>query len=156
MNKRQSQRIYNIKQREDAASGISVAQSRSMTEIATEKSLTQFDYFRSKTTTPSGRFYKNGWLQSHKLQQGVLKESKTPSLLFIGDSIAYGFKCYPHIWEQYDSRGYQDQFYTFFTRKFYKHKKHKKHKNVKQANKNKKGNNFYAHKKHLRGRKSLV
>ena len=80
---------------------MSVAQSRSMTEIATEKSLTQFDYFRSKTTTPSGRFYKNGWFQLHKLQQGVLKESKTPSLLFIGDSIAYGFKRYPHIWDKY-------------------------------------------------------
>ena len=49
-----------------------------------------------------------------------------------------------------------DFFIFLFTRKFYKHKKHKKHKNVKQANKNKKGNIFYAHKKHLRGRKSLV
>ena len=101
MNKRQNQRILNIKQRENAASGMSVAQSRSMTEIATEKSLTQFDYFRSKTTTPSGRFYKNGWFQLHKLQQGVLKESKTPSLLFIGDSIAYDFKRYPHIWDKH-------------------------------------------------------
>ena len=63
--------------------------------------MTQFDYFRSETTTPSSRFYKNGWFQSHKLQQGVLKESKTPSLLFIGDSIAYGFKRYPHIWDKY-------------------------------------------------------
>ena len=80
---------------------MSVAQSSSMMEIATEKSLTQFNYFRSKTTTPSGRFYKNGWFQSHKLQQGVLKESKTPSLLFIGDSIAYGFKRYQHIWDKY-------------------------------------------------------
>ena len=44
-------------------------------------------------------------------------------------------------------------FALFFTRKFYKHKKHK---NVKQANKNKKGNIFYAHKKHLREKKSLV
>ena len=91
MNKRQNQRILNIKQSENAASGMFVAQSRSMMEIATEKSLTQFDYFRSKTTTPSGRFYKNGWFQLHKLQQGVLKESKTPSLLFIGDSIGIYF-----------------------------------------------------------------
>ena len=81
---------------------MSVVQSRPTTEIATEKSLTQFDYFQSKTTTSSGRCYKNGWFQSHKLHQGILKESKTPSLLFIGDSIAYGFKCYPHIWDKYD------------------------------------------------------
>ena len=47
-------------------------------------------------------------------------------------------------------------FTLFFTKKFYKHKKHKNHKNVKQANKNKKGNIFYAHKNHLRERKSLV
>ena len=63
--------------------------------------MTQFDYFRSDTTTPSGQFYKNGWFQSHKLQQGVLKESKRPSLLFIGNSIAYDFKRHPHIWDKY-------------------------------------------------------
>ena len=43
--------------------------------------------------------------------------------------------------------------FFFYIRKFYKHKKHK---NVKQPNKNKKGNIFYAHKKHLREKKSLV
>ena len=101
MNKRKSQRIYNIKQRGNAASGMSVAQSRSTTKIVAEKSLTQIDYFQSKTTTPSSRFYKNGWFQSHKLQQGILKESKTLSLLFTGDSIAYGFKRYSHIWDKY-------------------------------------------------------
>ena len=101
MNKRKSQRIYNIKQRGNAASGMSIAQSRSTTKIVAEKSLTQIDYFQSKTTTPSSRFYKNGWFQSHKLQQGILKESKTLSLLFTGDSIAYGFKRYPHIWDKY-------------------------------------------------------
>ena len=78
MNKRQSQRIYDIKQRGNATSGMSVAQSGWTTEIATEKSLIQLDYFQSKTTTPSGRFYKNGWFQSHKLQHCILKESKTP------------------------------------------------------------------------------
>ena len=62
---------------------MSVAQSRSTTEIATEKPLTQLDNFQSKTTTPSGRFYKNGCFELHKLQQGILEESKTPSLLFI-------------------------------------------------------------------------
>ena len=76
---------------------MSIAQSRSMTRIATEKSLTQFDYFQSKTTMPSSRFCKNGWFQSHNLQQGILKESKTLSLY----SIAYGFKRYPHIWDKY-------------------------------------------------------
>ena len=79
---------------------MSVAQSRSTTEIATEKSLTQFDYFRSKATTSSG-WFKNGWFQLHKLQQVILKESKTPLLLFIGDSIAYGFKRFPRIWDKY-------------------------------------------------------
>ena len=101
MNKRNSQRIYNIKQGRNVSSGMSVAQSRSTTEIASEKLLAQFDYLRSKTTTPSRRFYKNRWFHSHKLQQGILIKSKTPSLLFIGDSIAYGFKRYPHIWEKY-------------------------------------------------------
>ena len=80
---------------------LSVAHSRSTTETVTEKSLTQLHYFQSKTATPSGRFYKNGWFQSHKLRQGILKESKTPSLLFIGNSIAYGFKRYPHIRDKY-------------------------------------------------------
>ena len=80
---------------------MSVAQSKSTTEIASEKSLTQFDYLRSKTTTPSSRFYKSGWFHSHKLQQDILRKSKTPSLLLIGDSIAYGFQRRPHIWEKH-------------------------------------------------------
>ena len=101
MNKRQNQRIYNIKQRGNEASGMSAAQSRSTMEIASEKSLTQFNYFRSKRTTPSSRFCKNGWFRSHKLQQNILRESKTPSLLLIGDSVAYGFRRYSHIWEKY-------------------------------------------------------
>ena len=100
MNKRNSQHIYNIKQGRNVSSGMSVIQSKSTTEIASEKSLTQFDYLRSKTTTPSSRFYKNGWFHSHKLQQDILRKSKTPSLLLIGDSIAYGFKRYCHIWEK--------------------------------------------------------
>ena len=92
--------MYNIKQGTNVSSEMSVAQSRSTTEITSEKSLTQFDYLRSKTTTPSSRFYKNGWFHSHKLQQDILRKSKTPSLLLIGDSIAYGFKRYRHIWEK--------------------------------------------------------
>ena len=52
---------------------MSVAQSRSTTEIATEEPLTQLDNFQSKT----------GCFELHKLQQGILEESKTPSLLFI-------------------------------------------------------------------------
>ena len=101
MNKRNSQRIYNIKQGRNVSSGMSVVQSKSTTEIASEKSLTQFDYLRSKTTTPSSRFYKSGWFHSHKLQQDILRKSKTPSLLLIGDSIAYGFQRCPHIWEKH-------------------------------------------------------
>ena len=31
----------------------------------------------------------------------MLKESKTPSLFFFEDSVAYDFKCYPHIWDKY-------------------------------------------------------
>ena len=30
-----------------------------------------------------------------------MRKSKAPSLLLIGDSIAYGFKRYPHIWEKH-------------------------------------------------------
>ena len=100
MHKRNSQRIYNIKQGRNVSSGMSVVQSKSTTEIASGKSLTQFDYLRSKTTTPSSRFYKNGWFHSHKLQQDILRKSKTLPLLLIGDSIAYGFKRYPHTWEK--------------------------------------------------------
>ena len=40
----------------------------------------------------------------------------------------------------------------FFTRKFYTHKKHKTH----ISEQKQKRQHFYAHKKHLRGRKSLV
>ena len=101
MNKRNSQCIYNIKQGRNVSSGMSVAQSRSTTEITSEKSLTQFDCLRFKTTTSSSRFYKNGRFHSHKLQQDILRKSKTSLLLLIRDSIAYGFKCYPHIWEKY-------------------------------------------------------
>ena len=79
---------------------MSIVQSKSATEIASEKSLTQFDYIQSKTTTLSSRFYKNGWFNSDKLQQDKLRKSKAASLLLIGDSIAYGFKRYPHIWEK--------------------------------------------------------
>ena len=50
---------------------------------------------------PSGQFYKNGWFQPHNLQQDILKESKTISLLYIGDSIAYSFKRYSHICDKY-------------------------------------------------------
>ena len=32
-----------------------------------------------------------------------MRKSKAPSLLLIGDSIAYGFKRYPHIWEKYQN-----------------------------------------------------
>ena len=67
MNKRNSQRIYNIKQSRNVSSGMSVVQSKSTTEIASEKSLTQFDPLRSKTPTLSSRFYKDGWFHSHKL-----------------------------------------------------------------------------------------
>ena len=101
MNKRNSPRMYNIKQDRNVSSDMSVAQSRSTTEITSEKSFTQFDYLRSKTTTPSSRFYKNGWFHLRKLQQDILIKRKTPSLSLIGDSIAYGFKRYPHIWEKY-------------------------------------------------------
>ena len=31
----------------------------------------------------------------------MLRKSKTPSLLLIKDSIAYGFKRYPHVWEKH-------------------------------------------------------
>ena len=90
MNKRNSQRIYNIKQGRNVSSEMPVVQSKSTTEIASEKSLTQFDYIRSKRTTPSSRFYKNGWFHWYKLQQDILRKSKKLSLLLIGDSIAYG------------------------------------------------------------------
>ena len=100
MNRRNSQCIYNIKQDRNVSSGMSVVQSKWISEIASEKSLTQFDYLRSKTTTPSSQFHKNGWFHLHELQQDLLRKSKTPSLLLIGDSIAYGFKRYCHIWEK--------------------------------------------------------
>ena len=93
--------MYNIKQDRNVSSNMSVAQSRSTMEITSEKSFTQFDYLRSKATTPSSRFYKNGWFHLHKLQQDILIKRKTPSLSLIGDSIAYDFKRYPHIWEKY-------------------------------------------------------
>ena len=101
MNKRNSQRIYNIKQGRNVSSEMPFVQSKSTTGIASEKSLTQFDYLRSKRTTPSSQFYKNGWFHWHKLQQDILRKSKKLSLLFIGDSIAYGFKRYPHIWKKH-------------------------------------------------------
>ena len=44
MNKRNSQRIYNTKQSRSVSSGMTVDQSRSTTEIASDKSFTQFDY----------------------------------------------------------------------------------------------------------------
>ena len=80
---------------------MSIVQSKSTMEITSEKPLTQFDYLRSKTTTSSSRFYKNEWFYLHKLQQDILRKSKTPSLLLIGGSIAYGFQRYLHIWEKH-------------------------------------------------------
>ena len=84
MNRRNSQRIYNIKQGRNVSSGMPLGQSRSTTEIASDKLFIQLDYLRSKTAMPSSRFYKNGWFHSYKLQQDILRKSKTPSLLLIG------------------------------------------------------------------------
>ena len=98
MHKRNSQCIYNIKQGRNVSSGMSAVQSKSTTEIASEKSLTQFDYLRYKITTLSSQFYKNGRFHSHKLQQDILRKSKTLTLLLIGEYIAYSFNRYPHIW----------------------------------------------------------
>ena len=100
MNKRNSQRIYNIKQGRNVSSGMSVASQdrrRKLLQINHLFSLITSDRKQQRRAVDST---KNGWFHSHKLQQDILRKSKTPSLLLIGDSIAYGFKRYCHIWEK--------------------------------------------------------
>ena len=84
MNKRNSQRIYNIKQGRNVSSGMSVASQdrrRKLLQINHLFSLITSDRKQQRRAVDST---KNGWFHSHKLQQDILRKSKTPSLLLIG------------------------------------------------------------------------
>ena len=57
-------------------------------------------YRLNVSTTPKIRLLKQRWITEH-LHHEYLIKNKKPSLLFIGDSIAYGFKRYGNIWDNH-------------------------------------------------------
>ena len=63
--------------------------------------LTQNNYLRFGITYPTGRFYKDNWLENHKNQAALIKSSKNASTVLLGDSIVAGFLRYPNIWYKF-------------------------------------------------------
>ena len=63
--------------------------------------LSQNNYLRFGITYPTGRFYKDNWLENHKNQAALIKSSKNASTVLLGDSIVAGFLRYPNIWYKF-------------------------------------------------------
>ena len=70
-------------------------------EIQYERLLSQHKFLKSRTTTPHGRFYKDGWYEQHKQHNKLLKEKKQYETLIIGDSLVYGLRRYNTVWEHF-------------------------------------------------------
>ena len=60
-------------------------------------------YRLNVSTTSKIRSSKQRWIEEHLHHQYLIK-SKKPSLLFIGYSIAYGFKRYGNIWDSHSGK----------------------------------------------------
>ena len=57
-------------------------------------------YRETPSTTPKMRLSKQGWIQEHLHHLDQITMNK-PSVIIIGDSIIYGFKCYQHVSNNY-------------------------------------------------------
>ena len=62
--------------------------------------LSQSNHLYLRTTYPTGRFYKNRWLNKHNRHLALLKAKSNTSTVVIGDSIAAGLMRYRNIWEK--------------------------------------------------------
>ena len=62
--------------------------------------LSQSNYLSLRTKYPTGRFYKNGWLNKHNRHVAFLKAKRNTSTVVIGDSIAAGLIRYRNVWDE--------------------------------------------------------
>ena len=62
--------------------------------------LSQSNHLYLRTTYPTGRFYKNRWLNKHNRHLALLKAKSNTSTVVIGDSIAAGLMRYRNIWDE--------------------------------------------------------
>ena len=60
----------------------------------------QSNYLSLRTTYPTGRIYKNGWLEKHNRHVALLKAKSNTSTVVTGDSIATGLMRYKNVWEE--------------------------------------------------------
>ena len=62
--------------------------------------LSQSNYLSLRTKYPTGRFYKNGWLNKHNRHVALLNAKSNTSTVVIGDSIAAGLMRYRNVWDE--------------------------------------------------------
>ena len=62
--------------------------------------LSQSNFLSLRTTYPTGRFYKNGWLEKHNRHVALLKAKSNTLAVVIGDSIAAGLIRYKSVWDE--------------------------------------------------------
>ena len=62
--------------------------------------LSQSKYLSLRTTCPTGRFYKNGWLNKNNRHVALLQAKSNASTVVIGDSIAAGLMRYRNVWDE--------------------------------------------------------
>ena len=62
--------------------------------------LSQSNYLSLRTTYPTGRFYKNAWLNKHNRHVALLKAKSNTSTVVIGDSIVAGLMRYRNVWDK--------------------------------------------------------
>ena len=62
--------------------------------------LSQSNFLSLRTTYPTGRFYKNGWLEKYNRHVALLKAKSNTSTVTIGDSIAAGLIRYKNVWDE--------------------------------------------------------
>ena len=62
--------------------------------------LSQSNYPSLRTTYPTGKFYKNGWLNKHNRNVALLNAKSNTSTVVIGDSIAAGLMRYRNVWDE--------------------------------------------------------
>ena len=63
-------------------------------------SLSQSNCLSLRITNPTGRFYKNGWLEKHNRHVALLKAKNNTSTVVIGDSISAGLMTYKNVWDK--------------------------------------------------------
>ena len=62
--------------------------------------LSQSNFLSLRTTYPTGRFYRNGWLKKQNCHAVLLKAKSNTSTVVVGDSIAAGLMRYNNVWDE--------------------------------------------------------